>query len=569
MLIVIISWIYYTLLCVIIGIGLERFLVKIIKPTWKFQAIDYMVAGIVGITIYASFFSLLYKVGMIAHLGILLAAIAIGYINRKFLVDLLKRGKQLLFSWEGFFFLCFIILIAFFTSRGNFHTDTNIYHAQNIRLYEEYGILKGMANLQLHYGYNSLYLAFVAVLSMSWILPWSLHTTTGFIEVILCLYALHHLKDFKRHKDHLEDAGCVAILAYALVNITGSMSPATDYPTMFLSLYMITVWLRAIEERAHYSVYAILSVFAVFLGTLKLSAIAMAFVVVYPAFFLLKEKKWKEIVIFIGMGMIVLLPYLIRNVILSGWLIYPFEAIDLFNVEWKVPLEYLLVDANQIKVWGRCLYDINLIDMPMKQWIPIWWESQERYSQMLLLSNVLGMILAGCNLYYKWKNRMEVRTEMLTLYAGMIASAVLWFVQAPFVRYGLGFLLVIPVLAMASWYDYEKRGLQSIVTGSVVFLMFLCFSPYVDHYTTDAGVFLKQRLKEPYYICQKDYDLGSIGNYEINGNIIYYNDYIEEEGERNSYHYFPNTCYEFMLERSTLVGNDIKDGFIPKTNIGK
>ena len=569
MLIVIISWIYYTLLCVIIGIGLERFLVKIIKPTWKFQAIDYMVAGIVGITIYASFFSLLYKVGMIAHLGILLAAIAIGYINRKFLADLLKRGRQLLFSWEGFFFLCFIILIAFFTSRGNFHTDTNIYHAQNIRLYEEYGILKGMANLQLHYGYNSLYLAFVAVLSMSWILPWSLHTTTGFIEVILCLYALHHLKDFKRHKDHLEDAGCVAILAYALVNITGSMSPATDYPTMFLSLYMITVWLRAIEERAHYSVYAILSVFAVFLGTLKLSAIAMAFVVVYPAFFLLKEKKWKEIVIFIGMGMIVLLPYLIRNVILSGWLIYPFEAIDLFNVEWKVPLEYLLVDANQIKVWGRCLYDINLIDMPMKQWIPIWWESQERYSQMLLLSNVLGMILAGCNLYYKWKNRMEVRTEMLTLYAGMIASAVLWFVQAPFVRYGLGFLLVIPVLAMASWYDYEKRGLQSIVTGSVVFLMFLCFSPYVDHYTTDAGVFLKQRLKEPYYICQKDYDLGSIGNYEINGNIIYYNDYIEEEGERNSYHYFPNTCYEFMLERSTLVGNDIKDGFIPKTNIGK
>ena len=71
------------------------------------------------------------------------------------------------------------------------------------------------------------------------------------------------------------------------------MSPATDYPTMFLSIYMAAVWLRAIEEKAHYSVYALLSVFAVFLGTMKLSAIAMAFVVIYPACILLQKKKWK------------------------------------------------------------------------------------------------------------------------------------------------------------------------------------------------------------------------------------------------------------------------------------
>ena len=563
MVVVVLSWIYYFFLCGAIGLGIEKLLAKVLKSKWKFQVIDYVVTGIVGITVYAAFASLFYKVGMVVHLIMLLLALVSVAACRQEIRGFLPKAKKLIFSWEGFFFLCFIVLIAFFTSRGRFHTDTNIYHAQNIRLYEEYGIIKGMANLQLHYGYNSLYLAFAAVMSLAWMLPWSLHTTTGFIEVALCLYALHHLKTFKTHKSHLEDAGCVAILFYALVNVTGSMSPATDYPTMFLSIYMASVWLRAIEEKAHYSVYALLSVFAVFLGTMKLSAIAMAIVVVYPAFFLLKKKKWKEIGIYLGMGIGVLAPYLIRNVILTGWLVYPVDAIDLFSVDWKVPLESLRVDADQITVWGRCLYDINLIDLPMKDWLPVWWEGQERYGQMLLGANLLGILLAMFNLGYKFLKKIEIKVELIVLYLGLIASACIWFFMAPFIRYGLGFLLVIPLLAMASWFDYEKKGLQSIITGTLVVCMLFAFCPYVDNYVTDAGVFLKQRLTEPYYIVQKDYDYGNTNSVEIKGNTIYYNDYLLEEGERNSYHYFPNTAYYFMLEKCTLVSEDIKDGFVP------
>ena len=500
---------------------------------------------------------------MLVHLTLLLVAAFSGLLCKKEIKEWLPKAKKLIFSWEGFFYLCFILLIAFFTSRGKFHTDTNIYHAQNIRLYEEYGIIKGMANLQLHYGYNSLYLAFAAIMSLSWLLPWSLHTTTGFIEVILCIYAFHHLRTFKERNSHLEDAGCVAILFYALVNVTGSISPATDYPTMFLSIYMISVWLRAMERKAHYSVYALLSVFAVFLGVLKLSAIAMAAVVIYPAFFLVKEKKWKDIGIYMGLGILILAPYLIRNVIISGWLIYPFEALDLFQVDWKVPLEYLLVDSYQIKVWGRCLYDVNLIDLPVKEWMPIWWEGQERYAQMLLGANVLGLFLAFLNLVYKMVKKIEVRIELIVLYIGMIASALVWFFMAPFIRYGLAFLLTLPLISMASWYDYQKSGLHSIITGSVVVCMFFCFSPYVDNYVTDDGVFVKQNLLEQYYIIPKDYDVGGTESVEVKGNRIYYNAPLPGEGEINSYHYFPNTAYKFMLERSTLVSEEIKDGFVP------
>lgn len=563
MIIVILSWIYYFFLCGFIGIGLKKILTTVLKRDWEFQGIDYLITGIVGITVYASFASIITKVGMLVHLVLLLVAAFSGLLCKREIKEWLPKAKKLMFSWEGFFYLCFILLIAFFTSRGKFHTDTNIYHAQNIRLYEEYGIIKGMANLQLHYGYNSLYLAFAAIMSLSWLLPWSLHTTTGFIEVILCIYAFHHLRTFKERNCHLEDAGCVAILFYALVNVTGSISPATDYPTMFFSIYMISVWMRAMERKSHYSVYALLAVFSVFLGVLKLSAIAMAAVVIYPAFFLVKEKKWREIGVYLGLGILILTPYLIRNVILSGWLIYPLEVIDLFQVDWKVPLEYLLVDSHQIKVWGRCLYDVNLIDLQVKEWLPIWWEGQERYDQMLMGANVLGLFLAFLNLVYKTAKKIEVRIELIVLYIGMIASALVWFFMAPFIRYGLAFLLTLPLISMASWYDYKKKGLHSIITGSVVVCMFFCFSPYVDNYVTDDGVFIKQNLFEPYYVIPKDYDVGGTESMMIKGNMIYYNAPEHGEGEINSYHYFPNTAYKFMLERSTLVSEDIKDGFEP------
>ena len=103
----------------------------------------------------------------------------------------------------------------------------------------------------------------------------------------------------------------------------------------------------------------------------------------------------------------------------------------------------------------------------------------------------------------------------------------------------------------------SKTGFFSIVAGSLLFCIVVSVSPYWDQYITDAGVFIKHSLKEPYYMVQKDYDRGSMDSCEINGNVIYFS----TGEETNSYHVFPGTCYKPMLERSTLIGDRIEDGF--------
>ena len=565
MVVVLLSWIYIFVVCLLLGMVMHKVLKRMIPELPSFSITGLVMTGMVSITVYTEFFSIFYKIGIVAHLLMLLAAVISGFFCRKEIADLMRNMRSILISWEGFFYICLLLLISFYTSRGAFHTDTNIYHAANIRLYEEYGLIKGMANLQLHYGYNSAYLAFASIFSLRWLLPFSLHTTTGFVAAVLCIYACHHLKTFKEHRRHLMDAGCFAILIYAVVNLTGSISPATDYPTMFFSLYIITAWLSVIERQQNQDIssvhaFSLLSVAAVFVATMKLSAGALVVMVIYPAVCLVRKKKWKEIVLYILMGILVLAPYLIRNVLISGWLIYPFESIDLFRVPWKVPLDYLLVDSYQIKVWGRCLYDVTKIDMPIREWLPIWWNEQERYAQYLIFANIFGFFLISCNMLLNLLKKIETEESLLCLYFGMIAALAVWFSLAPFIRYGLAFLLAVPMIGLALWYDQEKKGFYNIMTGIAVVCLFLCLSPYLDHYVTDDGVFLKQQLREPYYVLQKDYDTSEMQEVTINGNTFYYS----VEGIVNDYHKFPGSCYEFMLERTTLIGDTIEEGFMPK-----
>lgn len=42
----------------------------------------------------------------------------------------------------------------------------SLYHAQAVRWYEEYGVVKGLGNLQWHFAYNSSYFAFAALFSL-------------------------------------------------------------------------------------------------------------------------------------------------------------------------------------------------------------------------------------------------------------------------------------------------------------------------------------------------------------------------------------------------------------------
>jgi hypothetical protein len=85
------------------------------------------------------------------------------------------------------------------------------------------------------------------------------------------------------------------------------------------------------------------------------------------------------------------LPFFIRNVLLSGWLVYPFTRIDLFDVKWKIPKGMADYDAREIQVWGRGYSDVSRYEIPVEEWLPDWFRSLAGSDKLLVLLPFLFM----------------------------------------------------------------------------------------------------------------------------------------------------------------------------------
>lgn len=568
-----ILWGYIFAMNACIGTGVLKILEKCIygwkntSSSEKFAVSWTELAGVITITVYAEIVSLFGAVGQIAHLLLLGLAVFFTFWCRATIRKIADKTLRILFSWDGVLYLCLILLTALFASRGLQHTDTGIYHAQMIHWYEDYGVVKGLGNLQQHFAYNSSSLAYAAVFSMKWLVGQSLHGTNGFLQAFLVVWAVRGLRGFWRRKNHLADGCRFAILVYALVVSERIMSPATDFSSMYLVLWVICIWADLLTsdknaESGQIHGYALLSVAAVFVATCKLSAGCLVILALYPFVKLLRRRQWKSIFIYIFCGVLVLAPWLIRNVLISGWLLYPFTALDLFHVDWKIPAEYVQHDSDQIKVWGRCLYDVARIDESPLSWFPVWWAEKRREEMMLLIGNVIalaGLALGGVHTVFV--RREKLPWDKMMLYVAILCSIAGWFLTAPFIRYGLAFLLLLPCMVIGEWIRPIRMGPVRILSGFGCVGVFLCLGMFWDYYVLFNLVWIKQNMGSRYYVVQQDYDLPEVYPYEIEGGLTVY---IPKQGENISYYAFPGDAYQSMAERVKMRGENIRDGFIMK-----
>lgn len=556
MLQILLIWLYITIISTSVGYMIQKVCARIAKEETELSMTRSFIAGMVGLTVYVQIFSLFGKIGLVAQIMLLIITVLAIVGNRQSLWEMWKKCVRTMFSIEGLVSIGIILVCAFFTSRGTQHTDTCLYHAQAIRWLEEYGVVRGLGNLFENYAYNSSWLCYTALFSFKFLGGLSYHTTNGLIMAVMCIYAVSGLWSYKGHKSHITDALRFGILFYTVVICVVAMSPATDAPSMYLCLYIILRWCEnLLEEKNSLHTYAMLCVLCVYGLTVKLSMGLLVLLVIWPAVELLKKKDWKAIGSYIGLGVIVLLPFLIRNVILSGWLIYPLASIDLFSVEWKIPVESLLHDSNQIKVYGRKTYDVSLISQKIWEWFPIWWEESENYDRGLFLSQILGICLMLSTFIKQWIRREKINWNLQLVKVTLVACLIGWLFTSPFVRYGLGYLLAIPLIALGEYQESKRVSMYKVIAVGIMVLMITSIAPYWNHYVMDTLLFVKNQVMEPYYIAPKDYVPSNAKTFEINGQSFYQ---IADPTTMLSYDAFPGTNYPKQLE---FLGEDLGDGF--------
>ena len=321
--------------------------------------------------------------------------------------------------------------------------------------------------------------------------------------------------------------------------------------------YLVINWLSLLEsskeKRDNIVPYALLCVGGVFAVSLKLTAGFILILVIKPAYMLMREKRWKEIALYISMGIVVITPWIVRTVLISGYLLYPFPTLDLFDVDWKIPAAAAILDAAEIKTWGRAIYDASKVGMPIHEWFPNWFTTTLSGTEKLLILADIGALLMLVVIAVWQIGRKKWRElDFLLVMAAVAASYIFWQISAPLMRYGYSHVLLLVVLTVGylmNRFTLQRKRIAQMCYVLVILVGIAKMIPLCT-YAVSVG-------NQPFYVTQKDYGSYENASYEINGVNFYY----PLEGDRIGYEAFPSSTTRVEIE---FRGESIREGFNKK-----
>lgn len=577
---VLINWSYVFITTYIIGYFTLSRAYRFYKHERHIGIMSSVMAGLAITTAYAGFFSIFYKVGIVANIVMILFCVLFVWLDRAHYTDILSdiNGGKFIGRIFGsgstriikvIVFSIFFVAALFFTTEGNFFSDSGYYHEQSIRWIEEFGTVKGSVHILKRLAYNSCYFCQCALYSMRDIFSQSLHCLSGFYGILVMGYALAGF-----NKSIKTNAIRLAPFVYFILLCSEITSPASDYPLVFSVFYVAIRWFELLDDNEeHYSPYALLSLFVVFLISIKLTVGCLILIVIKPAIAMIKEKRIKEIITSIMAGIIILLPYFIRNYIICGWLIYPFTKIDIFNPDWKLPMRHVQADADEIKVWGRGMGQIGgQVTDGIKVWLPHWWEYMSVPNRMIVAS---AIIVLSVYLVYRVcrfisevirhgikKTATEVVIDNIDRYifeAALLFSLLYWFFESPLFRYGVCYIFIAMFYAIGDMLG-EAWNKSVIIRVAVVLICVLTMIPFtngiIEYFKWNYECILYYSDYK-YFIMQEDYPRVEYGTTEINGVTFYY---PKEELGQIGYHMFP-ALWLNETDNVESRGNNITDGY--------
>jgi hypothetical protein len=441
MIVTLLIWLYTLSLCYVYGqLFLKRLPIRADLPA----APLIVLVGLIVLTTLASFFSLFSEIGFWFNVLVLAGAIA-AIVTNNVRAPRIQRPA----AWIPLIVLgVALLLLLENATHAPVNPDTNIYHAQAIHWIENFPAVPGLGNLHGRLAFNSAWFISNAIFSLSFLGPGlSFHLTSSVLFLAVMFYFWGGFGQLARRE--YTTAALLKVLFFPIAfSLLGAelSSPGTDLPVSLLLWLMAVLW--AESDQPFQSILIVL--LATFVVTIKLSAAPILLFLPIAIFATENTEKFSfkisvfSVAIF-SCAAFVLTPFLIRNVILSGYLLYPVPATGLFSFDWKVPLERAVGEQMAVLAWGRFprLDAARVLAMPLSEWLPKWFNAQTPNRRLIVDAALLSPLLALPGL------RLTRRFWLgwLIFFIGTL----FWLFSAPDFRFGQGFLVGTILLALTPW----------------------------------------------------------------------------------------------------------------------
>ena len=370
-------------------------------------------------------------------------------------------------------------LAASLSSSQTLNVDEGGYYLPLVRWIESYPVVAGSGLFNARIAQNSIYHMSQAVFGHQTWFNGGMYDLNGLLFVFFNLTAFHSLfRLYERKYNSLyKDILLAAALLFPFSFVIDSMD--TDYPSIFISIYFIALTIARYNQKRFWQIdfeYYTLWMIGFFLLMTKLFSGA---VLIFPLLILCKNtqlKNYGTTIFTTLLGVFLLAPWIIRNYYLSGYLIYPLHFIDVFEADWKIPLElakqhYLVIqDFAKTEIIRSTYFYDGVQDLSISDWIVVWlhrtWDMA--IGKALIIFLPLSLLATVYSIINRQFNLIWVQLYLLIV-------ILFWFFKFPSIRFCWHFILAFMVIsAVRILKSFEPKLIRMfcIVLGSLCFFSF-------------------------------------------------------------------------------------------------
>ena len=394
--------------------------------------------------------------------------------------------KDIIIKSNSIFYGLTFLLITFYAIKSDYlDNDVGYYHAQFIQWVEKYSVVPGLGNISAMFGYNSHFDILSAFFSFSFV-GTPFHTLNAWLVITFCLYCLNRF--FALPSINMKLISLFFFTSCIFV-FRGRLSlPYPDISIAIITWFSFFLLIEKIEAKKigiyDNNSFYIITLLALAV-TIKLSSVII-FGLASIYIFILYFKSRKSIadgIKYLLFLFILLLPWFIRNVILTGYLIYPMPYLDFFDFQWKIPTQDVIKQKNLITLWETAPYLIKTTIIQQLDSVPKvsiltyfpHWLSDNKYFYFFMASTVASIGV----LIIRWKNMSsDYRRGIVGILFSISIATTFWLFNAPGIRFIIGsfcIILSLPLMLINIPQKISGGIIQKMLTISLSIIMIYFF----------------------------------------------------------------------------------------------
>lgn len=523
----------------------------------NYTVFDSYFVGLSIVGTFLNFWSLFFPTNYISFCILLLVSFFLAYKEREkyrlyfiHLKNKISHNKLLLIL-----ILFCVIIVLFFSIVTPQLYDSYLYHINAIQWNEKYRIVPGLANLHDRFGFNSSVFVLSACFSFKFIYEQSFFIINSLSYLFFLIWILKLVINLKSIKSIF-----LLLFIYYFTNqyLLDISSPGTDLlPNIFLSYILIN---SILFTDFIYKKIIVLIAMPLFCITLKVSTIPIVLFTLLALFSQKEKTYFKSTLNFIYFGSLFILPWIVRNIMITGYILFPMTSIDVFDFDWKVPIENVNILKKWVYSWARIPFKnyTEVMNLNFIEWFSVWWKNALLINKRIyILSIISPLIFVAYSIIKKGSIK-----KLISILVALIIM-LLWFFTAPDVRFVFAVLLFLafsPVLLLNFPKNYMIKLKPIIYICSIITLFLIsekAYSLFEEDYKHKKIIDYSYLPIDVSTVKEKRNIQFNRIPFQTNSNTIY----LFEPNPRNAQCYDKFPCSWYIDGSLKLRGDELSDGF--------